>query len=316
MIASGTSEVPVPTTCAVTGVTAGNYTVTVVGTGGTGIQTANRAVSFAAFAVLPDFTMSPSTTIQVVSLGRSATISVVVARPTGPLGLNSSINLIASFPPLVTSLTAAISPGVAMINSTYPNATAIVTITTTGSTPTGTYYLTVRASASTPPTVHEVTITIVVTTTTSPHDLEIYSVAPSTLSATVGSSLNISITIMNIGKLPENVTVVALVDDLSVGNQTIMNFAAGANETVTIPWNTSQFNAGTYTIGGQVLGVPGQTDFKQSILRYSTPVTLTTANNSVLQSGYIEPAIIIALVALLAVILVLMFRSRRKKPGQ
>ena len=309
----GTSESSFSTNCFVTGIQIGSYTVTVIASATSGGRTSTHAVVFDVSVVGPDFTIVPSTYIQVVPVGRPTTISITFVQL---LNLNSSINLVAAFPPSGTPgtmPTATISPVRVLINSTYPNATAIVTITTSGSTATGTYFLEVIGSAPVSQTSHLVVIAVVVTFTTSPHDLEVYSVTPSTASATVGSSIDISIVVVNLGRLPEDSTVLALVGELSVGNQTFTDLEPGDTRTFTIKWNTDGFTSGSYTIGGQVMGVPGQTDLAHNILRSSTPVTLNPANTGIFQSGYVEPTIIIALAAVLAIILALLFQARRRK---
>ena len=312
----GSSESPVPTNCAVTGTVIGNYTVTVVASSGAGSRIVTHAVTFSVVVTGPDFTMTQSTVLQVVSVGQPSTVSVLVFRTQG---LNSSVSIAADFPPATnppSPPTVTISPASFTLNSTYPNATAIVSIITSGSSPTGTYFLIVTATAAASQTTHLLVFAIVVTTTTSPHALEVYSVKPSTTSTTVGENVSVSITVRNIGKLPENSTVLALVGDLTVGNQTFTNLQPGEKTTVTITWNTSGFSAGSYTIGGQVMGVSGQTDFSQSVARYATPVTLTAANTGIFSSGYVEPAAIIAIIVVLAIVIALMLQSRRKTPKQ
>jgi len=313
----GSSESPVPTNCAVTGIVIGNYTVTVVASSGTGSRRiVTHAVTFSVVVTGPDFTMTQSTVVQVVSVGQPSTVSVLVFRTQG---LNSSVSIAADFPPATnppSPPTVTISPASFTLNSTSPNATAIVSIITSGSSPTGTYFLIVTATAAASQTTHLLVFAIVVTTTTSPHALEVYSVEPSTTSTTVGENVSVSITVRNIGKLPENSTVLALVGDLTVGNQTFTNLQPGEKITVTITWNTSGFSAGSYTIGGQVMGVSGQTDFSQSVARYATPVTLTAANTGIFSSGYVEPAAIIAIIVVLAIVIALMLQSRRKTSKQ
>jgi NADH:ubiquinone oxidoreductase subunit 6 (subunit J) len=121
---------------------------------------------------------------------------------------------------------------------------------------------------------------------------------------------------MNLGTVSENSTIIALSGMLDVGEANFTNLAPGQNVTKTIHWKTSGFAAGTYTVGGQVLPVKGQTNTQNSIVRQATPVTLTEANTSVLQSPYLTPAIIAVLVALIAIIGFMFLQSRRKPPAQ
>lgn len=298
-----------PTNCQVVGNALGNYTVTAVGTSGR----IAHSVTFPVIVQGPDFTITANPTIQTVPVGKSSSVNIVFSRV---LRLNDTVLASAKFSGYVNGTgpfqSLAISILSSNLNAGAPNATTIVTITAKSSTPTGTYTLQVIGAAHS--LTHTATISIVVVTTTSPHDLAVTTVTASTTSTTVGSSVSITIQVVNLGKFTENSTVVAIVNELSVAEQNI-TIAPGQNLNITLTWNTSQSSPGAYTIGGKVLGVPGETNLDNNLVTSGTAVTLT-APTSVLSSSYLLPAIVIALVIVIGVVGFLFFQARRKIPAQ
>jgi len=298
---SGSQQI-VPSNCNVKGNQAGNYTVTILAIAGGGKL--SHSLAFNVEVLGPDFTIVPSTTVQTVNIGKSTTISLQLTRL---LGLNQSVTPIAKFTPDQTFLTASVNPAKLFLNSTANTATATITIVAGPSTPTGTYFLLVTAFP------HALTLTIVVTTTSSPNDLAIYSVTPSTLSTTAGTDVAITIIAQNLGSVQATSTVVAIAGDQSVGQQNV-TIAPGANATVTITWHTSGFGTGAFMVGGKILAVSGETNLSNNLLRSATPVTLTSANTSVLDSPYFQPSLIGALIVIVGIIAALFLQARRKAP--
>ena len=300
-------------TCKVTGLLPGNYTVAVPASS----DLVTHVVSFSVQVLGPDFAVVPATNILTIPVGNSTSIKVSLVSKlsyTGKLTQIQAVFLLTNScpsPPL-----AGFSFSVADLNQTNPTVNDSLTITTNSATQTGICSLVASATDSTTNTLRSAAITVVVTTTTSPHNLEVTSVTASPESIIVGSNVDITITVLNLGTVPEDSTIIALSGMLDVGEANFTNLAPGKNVTVTIVWKTSGFAAGPYTVGGQVLPVKGQTNTQNSIVRQATPVTLTEANTSVLQSPYIIPAIIAVLVALIAIIGFIFLQSRRKRPAQ
>jgi hypothetical protein len=134
------------------------------------------------------------------------------------------------------------------------------------------------------------------------------------MSTMIGSNVTISVLVKNIGKDPENSTVIALANGLSVAQMNFTNLAAGANITITLTWATNNYAAGPYVIGGQVLGVPGEASLADNIRQSSTPVTLTPPNSGI--SGYLVPAIITALVVIIGIVSLLFLQTKRRKTAR
>jgi hypothetical protein len=302
---SGTGESTSLSNCKVIGNEAGNYTVTVIAASGT----VTHATAFPVQVLGPDFSFVPSPSIETLSVGTSGTISIALARQ---LGFTSNVTLDYAFPGTQPS-----HPSVSInllhvpLNSTFPTGTAIVTVTSGPNALTGIYSLQLSGFSQTYQIRHTVTVAIVVTTTSSPHDLAVYSVSANPTSTTVGSTIQIAINVQNLGKVNETSTVVAIVGDLSVGQQNV-TIAPGANVTVTLKWNTNGFSPGAYMVGGKVLAVPGETILSNNLLRSPTPVTLTAANSSIFQSSYFQTALVVGLLAIIAIVTILFLQTRRK----
>jgi len=268
-------------------------------------------VTFSVQVLGPDFALVPDKNILTLPLGNSTSINVSLISKVSFTGLLTQIQAaFASDTNCPAPPAAAFGFTTASLNQTNPTVTDPLSIVTTSATQTG--ICTLQVSATYSSLKRSATIIVVLTTTTSPHNLQVYSVTATPGSTTVGSSIDITITVINLGTVPENSTIIALSGVLDVGEATFENLAPGANVTKTIVWKTSGFGAGTYTVGGQVLPVKGQTSTQNSIVRSSTPVTLTVANTSVLSSPYLAPAIIAVLIALIAIIGLMFLQSRRK----
>jgi hypothetical protein len=300
---STSTEAIVQSTCSVTGNQLGNYTVTLLAVGGK----TTHAFTFPVIVIGPDYTISVSTQVQQISVGSSATMTI--AATATKLGCACNVTFATSFignpasPPTVT-----VNPTSVLLSSASPNQTVLVSITTADSTPTGTYYVLV----STNPGHKTLMFAIAVSSTTSPHDLAIYSVTPSTTSTSIGSKITITVVVQNLGKVTENSTVIAIAGDENADKPQNITVAPGQNMTLTFTWDTSGWASGAYLVGGKVLGVPGETIFSNNLLRSATPVTLSPANTSLLESPYFAPSLIGALIVIIGVIGFFFLQARRR----
>jgi len=300
---STSTEDIVQTSCSVTGNQVGNYTVTLLAVGGKSVH----AFTFPVAVIGQDYTIAASTQVQQISVGSSATVSISATAT--KLGCTCDVTFAISYvgspasPPTLTASRTRV-----MLNSTYPNQTVLVNIVTSDLTPTGTYFVFV----STNPGDKTLTFAIAVSSTTSPHDLAVYSVTPSTTSTTVGSPVTITIVVQNLGKVTENSTVVAIAGDQNADKPQNITIAPGQNVTITFTWDTSGWASGAYLVGGKVLGVQGETILSNNLLRSATPVTLSSANTSVLTSPYFAPSLVGVLIVIIGIIGFLFLEARRK----
>lgn len=93
------------------------------------------------------------------------------------------------------------------------------------------------------------------------HDIAITNVSPSTTSVRQGESLNIDVTVANVGDWAESFfDITAYVNTTEIGTQTITSLSSGDSTTLTFPWNTTGFALGEYTISAYANPVPGETN--------------------------------------------------------
>lgn len=301
------------TNCKVTARDIGDYSVTVTAVSGVGNRTSVHALTFPVTVIAKGFSVALSSNVETVAVSWSTSLNVTIVG--NGLGLNDTINVKLQFSSSNLSPLPNINPPAenVSITPTSQNSTITATITTSSTTPAGDYTLTITASGKqSTPTRITVTMLLIVVETASPHDVAVNYVKPSLTSATIGSTVNITITVINNGKLSENVTIQAIVADQTVGMMNVTNLAPGQNVTVTIPWNTSGYSSGAYMIGGKVQGVKGETNLSDNLLRYSTPVTLNPANTSILDNAYTVPLIIVGVIIIAAIAMGLFLLPRRR----
>jgi hypothetical protein len=295
------------TNCQVTGQAIGNYVVTVTATSGIPGRSSNHALSFLVSVIKPNFSILIPPTLTVVSVGSSVSIPVKFAANNG---LNDTVTVNLSLTNTNLSPVPGFSSNISSNGKLYltpssPNSTLLVTITTSATTATGFYTLIIDGSGiKSNPTEVRIPLQFLVVSTTSPHNLSVYSVTSSTTSTTVGSDVTITILVQNLGRVPENATIVGIVGDQTIGTKNA-TIAVGGNVTETFVWHTTSYNPGAYMVGGKVIGY--------DTLRSATPVTLNAANTSILANPYTLPAIIIAAIILvLAALAIFYFVPKRK----
>jgi len=270
----------------------GNYTITVLGT--SGILSHNVNVTL----YVVDFTITAKPT----------TIGPLL--PSVTANLNVTIGQINNFQSTIT-LTALPQSGltVSPFSTTITLPGTKLAIFTVSATSLGTYTLIIIATHG--PKSHNVTITI---TVNARPDLAIGQVTVSPTSISVGAKITYTVVVENLGTIPENATVVALVGDQTVDSKTI-TLQPNSNQTITLVWNTNGFTSGAYVVGAKVLQVPNESNLDNNLMRSPVAVTLTPPSNTGIlslstdQSNYLILGIIV--VALAAGIVVLLFRKSK-----
>lgn len=92
------------------------------------------------------------------------------------------------------------------------------------------------------------------------HDIAITNVSPSTTSVRQGESLNIDVTVANLGDFDETFDVIVYANTTEIGTQTIISLSSGDSTTLTFPWNTTGFALGEYTISAYANPALGETN--------------------------------------------------------
>jgi hypothetical protein len=296
--------------CAVTANIVGNYTVTVLAQS----TVLSHSITFSVQVPAPDFTIVASPAAQTLPQGKSATITLVFTRV---LGLNDTIDFQLSAVNGTTTASyfdpsaVAFSATTVVLNPSSTNATVKLTVTANQTMPLGPLTLSIRSNGRVSSLVRIATAVVVVASTTSSVALQVNSVIPSTNSAMVGSTVNVAINVQNVGKVTETSTVVLLVGDQTVAQQNV-TLTPGQNQTITLQWHTGQFSPGSYVIGGEILGVQGQSNLGSNLVRYSTSLSLTSSSTSFWDSAYFWPITIIGIIVVLAAVLAMFLQSRRK----
>lgn len=107
------------------------------------------------------------------------------------------------------------------------------------------------------------------------HDVAVTNTASSKSVVCLGYSLNVTVTVADLGNYHEtfNVTVYANTTLFASQNVTLSN---GDSTTITFPWNTSGFPLGNYTISAYAQPVPDETDIADNNFTYGhVTVTIT-----------------------------------------
>jgi hypothetical protein len=99
------------------------------------------------------------------------------------------------------------------------------------------------------------------------HDVAVKNVLPAATIVTQNSSVNINVTVANIGNFTETFSVGVTGNGTSVdANQTVTNLAAGSSTTLTFEWNTTSFATGKYVIVAVAGPVAGETNTADNTL--------------------------------------------------
>jgi hypothetical protein len=266
----------------------GNYIITVTGTSMGFTHNANVTLK------VVDFTITASST----------TIGPLL--PSVTSNVNITIGGINGFTSAAT-LTTLPSSGliISPISTTIPKPGSVTL--TVSATVLGTYTLLVVATSG--PVSHNVTIVISVNARP---DLAIGSIAVSPTTLTVGGSITFVIKVQNLGAIPENATVAALIGDQTVATTNII-LQPNSEQNVTLVWNTSGFSPGAYVAGAKVLQVPNELILSNNLMRSTTAIVLTAPSNTGLLSISQDQSIplIVVIVALVGIIGILLYRRPR-----
>lgn len=113
------------------------------------------------------------------------------------------------------------------------------------------------------PTVNMIGVTVA----QKPHDIAVTSVTPSQTSVKSGEIVNITVVVKNNGTVNETFNVTLYYDSTLIETQNVTDLASGANNTLLFFWNTTNVDAGTYTIIATASTVSGETDTEDNTLQ-------------------------------------------------
>jgi hypothetical protein len=147
------------------------------------------------------------------------------------------------------------------------------------------------------------------------HDITVISVEPSPTSVEAGALVNITVTVENNGTETETFDVKVFYDhehpNWLIGTETISNLEADAMKTLTISWETTIDNVGTFNIIAVVESVIGETDLEDNTLESTETITVTRPPEEPL-TNYIIIGVVVVVVVLGAYLVIRIMRGRGK----
>jgi len=145
------------------------------------------------------------------------------------------------------------------------------------------------------------------------HDIAIVAVRPSVTKATIGQTVQVSVTVQNQGDYAENSTITVSFTNLTTGTlQETIELGANTTRVLLFPMNTSGLTEGTYSLTAQSSAVSGETDLLNNRLSSSEKIEISSPGSQFPVS--LETLALIGTVAVLAAgsIAFLLVRQRRK----
>jgi hypothetical protein len=150
------------------------------------------------------------------------------------------------------------------------------------------------------------------------HDIAVISVTASSTSLTVGETMDITVVVKNNGTVDEPFDVSVYYDyderfqgERVIATETITSLEASENKTLTVPWNTTNVQAGEHVLAAVVPEVPGELN---KLNNKGESVTVTVKAKETRPLPIIE--ILVGTVVVVGVIAaILLIRKRRKKPS-
>jgi hypothetical protein len=150
------------------------------------------------------------------------------------------------------------------------------------------------------------------------HDIAVISVTPSSMSITVGETLDFTVVVKNNGTIDEGFNVIAYYDyderfqgQNIIATQTVATLAETTDTTLTFTWNTTRVEAGEHKLTAIVPDVPGELNKANNKLESET-VTVKARERQPLPLTEILVVIVAVIAAIVAIALI---RRRRKKPS-
>src|SRR5712664_126693 len=289
-----------------TGAPPGSYNIIVTGSVGLLTHTFTVTVN----VPVPNFGASATPTSVSVKTGTNGTSVITMI---GLNGFTGTIGLQAKAPP-GASITTVFSSASVSLTSTSGPVGSTLTVSTTTATPAGSYTITVNATTTT--LYHLVNITLTVISPLA--SIQVGAASLSTVSATAGNRVDLTVTVSNTGAIPVNVTVTMDINSGSGNNVTVaqktITLSPGVSaQTVTLSWNTTQWAGGNYHVYARIIGSQtssvNQARSAGTVALTSAPPSPGPANLSII------PWITTGILAAIAVVLGLLLFRRRRPTG-
>jgi len=128
-------------------------------------------------------------------------------------------------------------------------------------------------------------------------DIAITGVTPSADTAQIGETVSINVTVRNNGSKKETFNVTVHYDDDIIATQSVTELASGAAKSLTFSWDTSDVEAGMYTIKAVATILTGETNTADNTLTDGTVTIQTPPALDILPYAVAGGAAIIIIVA-------------------
>jgi len=138
-------------------------------------------------------------------------------------------------------------------------------------------------------------------------------VTPFPSEVTVGELVSINVTVVNGGTETETFNIIVYYDNTIIGTKSVTNLASGASETLTINWETTDIDPGTYTIKAVASTITGEIDITNNEFIDDT-VTITVQEAPALGILLYVAAAGVA-ITIMAAIAFYFLRIRKPKPA-
>jgi PKD repeat protein len=138
------------------------------------------------------------------------------------------------------------------------------------------------------------------------HDVAVTNVSTSTQQVTAGDTVSITVTVKNLGIETEDFDVTVYYGTTAIETQSVADLNTGAEQTLTVDWNTAGVPAGNYQIKAVASTVEDETNVANNEFTDGTVEVLATTDEF--------PTLLVvgAVVGVVAVILIVVYFMRRR----
>jgi hypothetical protein len=158
--------------------------------------------------------------------------------------------------------------GVVFVNNLDPDVnTTIIFVWNTSQVSEGFYQISASAPLPTDTTPADNTFydgTVQVKAKPLTHDIAILNVQPSTNTAYIGDTIDITVTVKNLGDTPENFNITAYYNSTKIQTIQVNNLQPQAYQTLTFHWNTQDTTTGNYTISATATPITGEENLENN----------------------------------------------------
>lgn len=145
------------------------------------------------------------------------------------------------------------------------------------------------------------------------HDVAVSNVSTQSTTVRVGETVDVHVTVRNLGNYTETFTVTAYCNQTVIGTQTVNNLPADTEKTLIYKWSLQNIEEGNYTLSARADPVPEEYNLQNNLYIDGTVQVTTMRLEGWPLSLLLLLILLLLLLLLLAILLAAAFRRRRKK---